>query len=80
MKYIEKVRKINADEETYIAGVNLEITNIELFVIKEALKIVNDKVTDLPIHRGQFEETLAKLEKVEELMDKGFVGENTEIE
>ncbi len=43
------------------------------------MQIVNDKVTDLPTHRGQFEETLAKLKRVEKLMDKSFVEENTEI-
>ncbi len=42
MKYIGKVRKINADEELYIAGVSLELTNIEFLLIKESLEIATN--------------------------------------
>ncbi len=77
MKYIDKVYKTNADDETYIEGVCIEITNTELKLIKKSLEYTVEM--DVNYLHEKHMEMLFKINEVIRLKGLGFAGTNTEI-
>ena len=78
MKFLDKVYKINADNENYIDGYRLELTNLETEFIIRALELAEDLDTDQNPFCQEHELLLNKFKYLKTLAGKGLT--NFEIE
>lgn len=76
MKYIDRVYKVNADEENYISGVRVELSFTEIELLYKALEFAEE--LDVNLLYKEHSNLMEKLVRLQECADKNI--RNIEIQ